>query len=60
MFDRLRKIKVLSPIQGRLTNPPPRNLDYYLRYAYCSDMPDHDIEKFWHLKRAVQDLIDIN
>ena len=60
MFDRLRKLKVLSPIQGRLSNPLLRNLDYSLSYAYCFDMPGHDIEKCWYLKRVVQDLINTN
>ncbi|XP_070029866.1 uncharacterized protein [Nicotiana sylvestris] len=51
-----------SPYQFELKipNPHPKNLDYSLRCAYCSDAPGHDIEKCWHLKRAIQELIDTN
>lgn len=60
MFQRLRQLDVLRPIESKLPNPPPRNLDYSLRCAYCSDTPGHDTEKCWHLKRAIQELIDTN
>ncbi|XP_060179392.1 uncharacterized protein LOC132609432 [Lycium barbarum] len=55
---KLRALNVLSPIEGRIPNPPPKNLDYSQRCAYCSDTPGHNIEKCWYLKKAIQDLID--
>nr|XP_016474738.1 PREDICTED: uncharacterized protein LOC107796470 [Nicotiana tabacum] len=60
LFQRLRQLDVLRPIEPKIPNPPPKNLDYSLRCAYCSDAPGHDTEKCWHLKRAIQELIDIN
>uniref|UniRef100_A0A1S4DP12 Uncharacterized protein n=1 Tax=Nicotiana tabacum TaxID=4097 RepID=A0A1S4DP12_TOBAC len=51
LFQRLRQLDVLRPIEPKTPNPPPRNLDYSLRYAYCSDAPGHDMKKCWHLKR---------
>ncbi|XP_070048920.1 uncharacterized protein [Nicotiana tomentosiformis] len=56
----LRQLDVLRPIEPKIPNPPPRNLDYSLRCAYCSNAPGHDTEKCWHLKRAIQELIDTN
>ncbi|XP_019237791.1 PREDICTED: uncharacterized protein LOC109217948 [Nicotiana attenuata] len=60
LFQRLRQLDVLRPIESKIPNPPPKNLDYSLRCAYCSDAPGHDKEKFWHLKRAILELIDTN
>ncbi|XP_019237034.1 PREDICTED: uncharacterized protein LOC109217261 [Nicotiana attenuata] len=60
LFQRLRQLDVLRPIESKLPNPPPKNLDYSLRCAYCSDAPGHDTEKCWHLKSAIQELIDTN
>ncbi|XP_070049699.1 uncharacterized protein [Nicotiana tomentosiformis] len=60
LFQRLRQLDVLRPIEPKIPNPSPRNLDYSLRCAYCSDAPGHDTEKCWHLKRAIQELIDTN
>ncbi|XP_070047243.1 uncharacterized protein [Nicotiana tomentosiformis] len=60
LFQRLGQLDVLRPIEPKIPNPPPRNLDYSLRCAYCSDAPGHDTEKCWHLKRAIQELIDTN
>ncbi|XP_070049903.1 uncharacterized protein [Nicotiana tomentosiformis] len=60
LFQRLRQLDVLRPIEPKIPNPPPRNLDYSLRCTYCSDAPGHDTEKCWHLKRAIQELIDKN
>ncbi|XP_070017180.1 uncharacterized protein [Nicotiana sylvestris] len=60
LFQRLRQLDVLRPIESKIPNPPPKNLDYSLRCAYCSDAPRHDTEKSWHLKRAIQELIDTN
>ncbi|XP_070037170.1 uncharacterized protein [Nicotiana tomentosiformis] len=56
----LRQLDVLRPIEPKTPNPPPRNLDYSFRCTYCSDAPGHDIEKCWHLKRVIQELIDTN
>ncbi|XP_019229450.1 PREDICTED: uncharacterized protein LOC109210482 [Nicotiana attenuata] len=41
-------------------NPPPKNLDYSVSCGYCSGTPGHDTEKCWHLKNAIQELIDTN
>ncbi|XP_075109615.1 uncharacterized protein LOC142181144 [Nicotiana tabacum] len=60
LFQRLRQLDVLRPIESKIPNPPPKNLDYSLRCAYCSDAPGHDIEKCWNLKRAIYELIDTN
>ncbi|XP_070040387.1 uncharacterized protein [Nicotiana tomentosiformis] len=60
LFQRLRQLDVLRPIEPKTPNPSPRNLDYSLRCTYCSDAPRHDTEKCWHLKRAIQELIDTN
>ncbi|XP_070054563.1 uncharacterized protein [Nicotiana tomentosiformis] len=60
LFQRLRQLDVLRPIEPKTPNTPPRNLDYSLRCAYCSDSPMHDTEKCWYLKRAIQELIDTN
>ncbi|XP_070010976.1 uncharacterized protein [Nicotiana sylvestris] len=60
LFQRLRRLDILRPIESKIPNPPPKNLDYSLKCAYCSDAPGHDIEKCWHLKRATQELIDTN
>nr|XP_009586932.1 pollen-specific leucine-rich repeat extensin-like protein 2 [Nicotiana tomentosiformis] len=53
LFQRLRQLDVLRLIESKLPNPPPRNLDYSLRCAYCSDAPGYDTEKCWHLKKAI-------
>ncbi|XP_019265982.1 PREDICTED: uncharacterized protein LOC109243495 [Nicotiana attenuata] len=60
LFQRLRQLDVLRPIESKIPNPPPKNLDYSLICAYCSDAPGHVIEKCWHLKRAIQELIGTN
>ncbi|XP_019251119.1 PREDICTED: uncharacterized protein LOC109230039 [Nicotiana attenuata] len=57
LFQRLRQLDVLRPIESKLPNPPPKNLDYSLRCAYCSDTPGHDTVKCWHLKNAIRELI---
>ncbi|XP_070001976.1 uncharacterized protein [Nicotiana sylvestris] len=59
-WDDMAQLDVLRPIESKIPNPPPKNPDYSLRRAYCSDAPRHDIEKCWHLKRAIQELIDTN
>ncbi|XP_070029950.1 uncharacterized protein [Nicotiana sylvestris] len=56
----LRQLDALRPIESKIPNPPSKNLDYALRCAYCSNAPGHDIDKCWHLKRAIQELIDTN
>ncbi|XP_070026042.1 uncharacterized protein [Nicotiana sylvestris] len=60
LFQRLRWLDVLRPIESKIPNPHPMNLDYSLRCAYCSNASGHDIKKCWHLKRAIQELIDTN
>nr|XP_033513560.1 uncharacterized protein LOC117278227 [Nicotiana tomentosiformis] len=49
---------MLKPIQIKMSNPLPKNFDFSQRCAYCSTAPGHSIEQCWHLKRAVQKLID--
>ena len=51
-------MNVLSPIERKVSNSPPKNVDYSRRCAYCSDAPGHDTEKCWFLKKAIQELID--
>ncbi|XP_070020331.1 uncharacterized protein [Nicotiana sylvestris] len=51
---------MLTPIQSKLPNPPPKNLDYIVRCEYCSGTLGHDTEKCWHLKSAIHELIDTN
>ncbi|XP_019240597.1 PREDICTED: uncharacterized protein LOC109220593, partial [Nicotiana attenuata] len=49
---------MLNPIEPRLPNPPPRNLDHSVSCEYCSGAPGHDTKKCWKLKTAIQELID--
>ncbi|XP_075110711.1 uncharacterized protein LOC142181590 [Nicotiana tabacum] len=58
LFHRLKQLDM--PIQSKLPNPPPKNLDYTISCEYYSGTPGHDTEKCWHLKSAIQELIDIN
>nr|XP_016480784.1 PREDICTED: uncharacterized protein LOC107801892 [Nicotiana tabacum] len=60
LFHKLRQLGLLSPVENRLPNPPPPNVDRSLSCEYCSGMLGHDTEKCWKLKRAIQDLIDAN
>ncbi|XP_070025064.1 uncharacterized protein [Nicotiana sylvestris] len=60
LFHRLRQLDMLRPIQSKLPNPPPKNLNYTVRCEYCSSTLGHDTEKCWHLKSAIQELIDTN
>ncbi|XP_070018299.1 uncharacterized protein [Nicotiana sylvestris] len=48
------------PIESKLPNPLPRNLDYSVSCEYCSGAMGHDTEKCWHLKNAIQELINTN
>ncbi|XP_070002685.1 uncharacterized protein [Nicotiana sylvestris] len=58
LFQRLRKLDMLKPIQIKMPNPLPKKFDFSQRCAYCSDASGHDIEKCWNLKNAIQKLID--
>ncbi|XP_070004142.1 uncharacterized protein [Nicotiana sylvestris] len=60
LFHGLKQLDMLRPIQSKLPNPPPKNLDYTVSCEYCSGTPGHDIEKCWHLKNAIHELIDTN
>ncbi|XP_070025498.1 uncharacterized protein [Nicotiana sylvestris] len=53
-------LDMLRPIESKLPNPPPKNLDYSVSCEYCSGTPGHEIEKCWHLKNAIQELINTN
>ncbi|XP_070007413.1 uncharacterized protein [Nicotiana sylvestris] len=57
---RLRQLDMLKPIEAKLPNPPPRNLDHSVCCKYCSGAPRHNMEKCWQLKTAIQELIDTN
>uniref|UniRef100_A0A1S3XY60 Leucine-rich repeat extensin-like protein 5 n=1 Tax=Nicotiana tabacum TaxID=4097 RepID=A0A1S3XY60_TOBAC len=46
---RLRQLDMLRPIQSKLPNPPPKNLDYTISCEYCSGAPGHDTEKYKQL-----------
>nr|XP_016490600.1 PREDICTED: uncharacterized protein LOC107810352 [Nicotiana tabacum] len=58
LFHRLRQLDKLRSIEAKLPNPLPKNLDYSVSCEYCSGAPGHDTEKCWHLKNAIQELID--
>ncbi|XP_015054879.1 uncharacterized protein LOC107001282 [Solanum pennellii] len=60
LFQKLRTLNVLSPIERNMSNPYPRNLDYSQHCAYCSNAPGHNIERCWYFKRAIQDSVDSN
>ncbi|XP_070029426.1 uncharacterized protein [Nicotiana sylvestris] len=48
------------PIELKLPNPPPKNLDYSISCEYCFGTPGNDTEKLWHSKNAIHDLINTN
>ena len=50
----------MSPVEPRLQNPLPKNMDHSVSCEYCSGAPGHDTEKCWKLKHVVQNLIDTN
>ncbi|XP_070010697.1 uncharacterized protein [Nicotiana sylvestris] len=54
------QLDMLRPIESKLPNPPPKNLDYSVSCEYCSGTPGHDTEKCWHLKNAIQEFTDTN
>ena len=60
LFHKLRQLGLLSPVEPKLPNPLPKNLDHSVSCEYCSGAPGHDTEKCWKLKTIVQDLIDTN
>jgi len=57
LFQRLRQLDIVKPIQIKISNPLPKNFDYAQRCAHCFNASGHSIEKCWHLKREVQKLI---
>ncbi|XP_070015540.1 uncharacterized protein [Nicotiana sylvestris] len=58
VWSRLKQLGMLTPVESKAPNPPPRNLDHFVSCEYCSRMSGHDIEKCWKLKNAIQELID--
>jgi len=60
LFHKLRQVGLLNPVEAKMPNPLPRNLDHSVSCEYCSGAPGHDTEKCWRLKIAVQVLIDTN
>ncbi|XP_070022845.1 uncharacterized protein [Nicotiana sylvestris] len=49
---------MLRLIESKFPNPPPKNHDYSVNCEYCSGTSGHDTEKCWHIKNAIQELID--
>nr|XP_025884532.1 uncharacterized protein LOC112940501 [Solanum lycopersicum] len=60
LFQKLRRLNALSPIERKMSNPLPRNLDYSQHCAYYFNARGHNIERCWYLKRDIQDLVDSN
>ncbi|XP_070005998.1 uncharacterized protein [Nicotiana sylvestris] len=60
LFHKLKQIGLLNPVETKLPNPLPGNLNHSVSCEYCSGTPGHDTEKCWKLKTAIQDLIDAN
>ncbi|XP_070016049.1 uncharacterized protein [Nicotiana sylvestris] len=58
LFHRLKQLGMLTPVEPKTPNPPPKNLDHSVSCEYCSGMRGHDTEKCWRLKNVVQELID--
>ncbi|XP_019239571.1 PREDICTED: uncharacterized protein LOC109219564 [Nicotiana attenuata] len=44
----------------KIAKSSPKNLDYSVSCEFSSGAPGHDTEKCWHLKNAIQELIDAN
>ncbi|XP_070013066.1 uncharacterized protein [Nicotiana sylvestris] len=53
-------VGLLNPVEAKMPNPLPRNLDHSVSCEYCSGDPVHDTEKCWRWKTVVQELIDTN
>ncbi|XP_070028760.1 uncharacterized protein [Nicotiana sylvestris] len=49
----LRQLDMLRPIESKLSNPLPKNLDYSVSCEYCSGTLGHDTKKCWNLKNAI-------
>lgn len=60
VFHKLRQLGLLNPIEPKLPNPLPENLDPSASCEYCSGAPGHDTERCWKLKNVVQELINTN
>ncbi|XP_070028928.1 uncharacterized protein [Nicotiana sylvestris] len=58
LFHRLKQLGMLTPVEPKMPNLPPRKLDHSVSCEYCSGMPGHDTKKCLRLKNAVQELID--
>ncbi|KAG5581716.1 hypothetical protein H5410_052343 [Solanum commersonii] len=58
LFKKLRTLNVLSPIERKMSNPPPRNIDYSQHYAYCSDASGHNIERCWHTETNMLEMMN--
>ncbi|XP_070026864.1 uncharacterized protein [Nicotiana sylvestris] len=58
LFHRQRQLGMLNPIEAKMLNPLPRNLDRSVSCEYCLGAPGHDTKKCWKLKTAVQELVD--
>ena len=58
VFDKLKAKGLLKPLEPRLIpNPLPSRFDVNKRFAYHQG-PDHDIDKCFGLRNAIQNLID--
>ncbi|XP_055803488.1 uncharacterized protein LOC129872554 [Solanum dulcamara] len=57
LFERLRIVGVLQPVEGKLPDPIPYNFDGNKRCAYHSGIQGHDTEDCYSLKNQVETLI---
>ncbi|XP_049365803.1 uncharacterized protein LOC125830664 [Solanum verrucosum] len=57
LFEWLRTVGVLQPIEGKLSDPIPRNFDGNKRCSYHSRIQGHDTEDCYRLKNQIESLI---
>ncbi|KAG5599652.1 hypothetical protein H5410_031022 [Solanum commersonii] len=57
LFERLRKMGVLQPVEGKLPDPIPRNFDGNKRCVYHSGVQGHDTKDYYGLKNQIESLI---
>ncbi|KAH0644537.1 hypothetical protein KY284_032421 [Solanum tuberosum] len=57
LFERLRTMGVLQPVEGKLPDPIPRNFDGNKRFAYHSGIQGLDTKDCYDLKNQIESLI---
>ncbi|KAG5590830.1 hypothetical protein H5410_041344 [Solanum commersonii] len=57
LFERLRIVGVLQPVEGKLPYPIPRNFNENKRCAYHSGIQGNDTEDCYSLKNQIESLI---